>query len=230
MSTETKRYEFHPFADLFPILDKDSVGFKALIEDIKANRQHEPVLLYEGKILDGRNRYNACQHLGRDVLTRDYMGTDPIGYVLSINLHRRHLNTSQRAMVAARLANLKDGANQHSEGTSIEVAAKLLNVGRASVERAKQVLAKGDPSLIEEVEQGQTSVTAAAAAAPEPEGTAEPDPQSPNPAKVYNITTKLIAALNELKEYDTDTAIGAASHMVRRLQDAGFLEQKKKVA
>jgi hypothetical protein len=63
-----KTYEFHPFADLFPMLDKDSVGFKALIEDIKANRQYEPVVLLEGKILDGRNRYNGCQHLGRDAI------------------------------------------------------------------------------------------------------------------------------------------------------------------
>src|SRR6516162_2438219 len=171
-----RTYEFHHYADLFPMLDKDSVGFKALIEDIKAHRQHEPVWLLDGKILDGRNRYNACQHLGRDVVTRDYIGTDPIGFVLSINLHRRHLNTSQRAMVAAKLANLTAGDNQHSEGTSIEVASKLLNVGRASIERARQVLKKGDPSLIEEVETGQTSVTAAAAAA---EGNNQPDPPTP---------------------------------------------------
>jgi hypothetical protein len=214
------------------MLDKDSIGFKALIEDIKVNRQYEPVLLYEGKILDGRNRYNACQHLGKDVLTRDYTGTDPIGFVLSVNLHRRHLNTSQRAMVAAKLANLQGGANQHSEGTSIEVASKLLNVGRASVERARQVLAKGDPSLIEEVETGQTSVTAAAAAA---EGNNQPDPPTPepikpDPAKVYKIINGLIAALTELKEYDADTAIAAAGVVVRLLRDAGFIEQKKKSA
>src|SRR5262245_27572642 len=91
-----KVYDFHPIADVFPMLDKESVGFKALVEDIRANRQYEPVILYEGKILDGRNRYNACQLLGRDVVTREYAGTDPIGSVLSINLHRRHLNTSQR--------------------------------------------------------------------------------------------------------------------------------------
>jgi len=225
-----KTYEFHPYADLFPMLDKDSVGFKALIEDIKTNRQHEPVWLH-GKILDGRNRYNACQHLGKDVLTRDYTGTDPIGFVLSINLHRRHLNTSQRAMVAAKLANLEAGANQHSEGISIEVASKLLNVGRASIERARQVLAKGDPSLIEEVETGQTSVAAAAAAPPE--GNNPPggnDPTNPDPAKVYKAIKGLIAELTELKGYDADAAIAAAGIVVRQLRDAGFLEQKKKVA
>src|SRR5262245_32425579 len=83
-----RKYEFHPLADLFPMLLEDSNGFKALIEDIKANRQHEPVWLLDGKILDGRNRYNVCQHLGIDVQTRDYIGADPIGFVLSINLLR----------------------------------------------------------------------------------------------------------------------------------------------
>jgi hypothetical protein len=232
MTDETKKvpqkYEFHPIANLFPMLDKESPGFKALVEDIKANRQYEPVILLDGKLLDGRNRYNACQQLEKDVVTRDYVGSDPIGFVLSVNLHRRHLNTSQRAMVAAKLTNLELGANQHSEGTSIEVAAKLLNVGRASVERAKQVLAKGDPSLIEEVEQGETTVTDAAATATgtgaEPE---QPDEDKGNPAKAYNITTKLIAELKELKDYDAATAIAAAASAVRRLRDAGFLEQKK---
>jgi hypothetical protein len=148
---EPRKWEFHPLADLFPLLDAESVGFKALIEDIKANKQHDPIILFDGRILDGRNRYNACQHLGIDVQTRDFVGRDPVGFVLSVNLHRRHLNTRQRADVAAKLANLPLGANQHAEGTSIEVAAKLLNVSRASVERARQVLAKGDPSDIEVV-------------------------------------------------------------------------------
>jgi ParB-like chromosome segregation protein Spo0J len=220
VATEPKvarTYEFHPFADLFPMLDKDSVGFKALIEDIKANRQHEPVLLYEGKILDGRNRYNACQHLGKDVLTRDYTGSDPIGFVLSINLHRRHLNTSQRAMVAAKLANLKDGANQHSEGTSIEVASKLLNVGRASIERARQVLARGDPSLIEEVEQGTTTVTAAAAPATGSKGGGKGGGKGTEKAsdKYDKAETKLIEKLQDLKPTEAEAA---ATETIKKLR------------
>jgi ParB-like chromosome segregation protein Spo0J len=230
MTEETKApkaYEFHPYADLFPPLDKDSIGFKALTEDIRAHRQYEPVILFEGKILDGRNRYRACQHLGRDVVTRDYVGTDPIGFVLSVNLHRRHLNTSQRAMVAAKLTSLEKGANQHSEGTSIEVASKLLNVGRASIERARQVLAHGDPSLIEEVEQGKTSVTDAAKKPEEPEDPKEPQaPKKPDPAKVFSIINKFMAALKELKDHDADTAMVAATIVVQQLQDGGFLKKK----
>ena len=159
-----KKYDFHPLADLFPMLDDKSAAFEALVDDIRERKQQEPVWLYEGKILDGRNRYQACQRLGREIQVRDYAGDDPIGFVLSANLHRRHLDESQRAMVAGKLSKLELGANQHTkgEGVSIETASKLLNVGRASVNRALKVLKAGDPELVAAVEQGKKSVSAAA--------------------------------------------------------------------
>jgi ParB-like chromosome segregation protein Spo0J len=159
-----KKYDFHPLADLFPMLEDKSAAFEALVDDIRERRQQEPVWLYEGKILDGRNRYLACQKLGREIQVKDYAGDDPIGFVLSANLHRRHLNESQRAMVAAKLTSLAVGANQHTkgQGTSIDVASKLLNVGRASIDRARKVLATCDPKLVAAVEQGNVSVSAAA--------------------------------------------------------------------
>ena len=109
----TKLLEPHPFADVFPILEGDA--FQALEKDIEARGQQEPIWVYEGKILDGRNRYRACQRLGREPKVQDYVGDDPIGFVLSANLHRRHLNEGQRAMVAANLSNLVLGANQHTK-------------------------------------------------------------------------------------------------------------------
>src|SRR5262249_39991766 len=86
----------------------------------------------------------------------------PISYVISRNLRRRHLDESQRAMVAAKLATLQLGDNQHSEGPSIEEASRLLNVGHASVERAKTVQRAGAPELVQRVERGAISVSAAA--------------------------------------------------------------------
>src|SRR5262245_14707708 len=159
-----KKYDFHPLADLFPMLEDKSAAFEALADDIRERRQQEPVWLYEGKIIDGRNRYLACQRLGREIQVKDFTGDDPIGFVLGANLHRRHLDESQRAMVAAKLTSLEVGANQHTkgQGTSIDVASKLLNVGRASIDRARKVLATGDPSVIAAVEQGNVSVSAAA--------------------------------------------------------------------
>jgi ParB-like chromosome segregation protein Spo0J len=156
-----RRYEVHPIADIFPLLEGPAM--EALVDDIRERSQQEPIWLYEGKIIDGRNRYLACQKLGREVRTKDFTGEDPIGFVLGANLHRRHLSESQRAMVAAKLSSLGVGANQHTkEGTSIDVASNLLNVGRASIDRARKVLASGDPALVTAVEQNKVSVSAAA--------------------------------------------------------------------
>jgi hypothetical protein len=178
------------------MLDKDSVGFKALVADIEANGLQEQLTMFEGKVLDGRNRLQALKELGAVELRahhlRDYRGDDPIGYVLSINLHRRHLNESQRAMVAGKLTNLGVGANQHTkgEGTSIDVASKLLNVGRASIDRAKVVLAKGDPSLIEAVEQGTVSVSSAATQAKQQEQELSSQTEQKQSTTTRQTTTK----------------------------------------
>jgi hypothetical protein len=84
----------HQLADIFPLMEGDE--FDALVEDIKANWLREPITLYEDKILDGRNRYRAVIKAGlqyrlKDENFRPYTGSDPLGLVVSANLHRRHL-------------------------------------------------------------------------------------------------------------------------------------------
>ncbi len=89
----------HPAADLFPLMTEEELV--ALTADIEAHGQRDPVMVYEGQILDGRNRYAACRRLGIPPLTRRWDGAgSPIDYVLSTNLHRRHLSASQKAAIA----------------------------------------------------------------------------------------------------------------------------------
>jgi hypothetical protein len=93
-------------------------------------------------------------------------GVDPVDYVVSQNLHRRQLSTEQRAMVAAKIANLGPGRPSKENGSddpiSLEDAAQRLQVGRATVSRAKQVIEHGSPELVAAVERGEIPVTFAA--------------------------------------------------------------------
>jgi len=155
---------------MFPALDDGA--FCKLVEDIRVNGLLEPITLFEGKILDGVNRYHACLETGIEPLLKDYEGTDPLGFVISMNLRRRHLNETQRAMVAAKIATMRQGARTDLspiDERSQENAATLLNVSKRSVERAAKVLNRGTPELIEKVDGGEVSVSAAAAVADLPE-------------------------------------------------------------
>lgn len=158
--------DFHPLADLFPLLaDAD---FDRLVDDIRSHGVREPICRHkDGRIIDGRNRWLACRQLGIECPERTFAGDDEaiLPFVVSMNLHRRHLDASQRAMVAARLATLGEGRPSKTppnDGVSAERAAVLLNVGERSVERARVVLRHGDPELTELVDQGEISVSAAA--------------------------------------------------------------------
>lgn len=152
--------KWHPYAELFPWIE--GKAFEEFKEDIRQRGIIEPIVMFEGMLLDGRNRYMAARDLGIEYPVIDYRGSDALGFVLSRNLARRHLTESQRAMVAARLSKLPVGGNQHSEGPSIEEASRMLNVGHASVERAKVVQQQGEAGLPEAVDAGRISVSAAA--------------------------------------------------------------------
>lgn len=176
----TINYRIHPIADLFPYIE--GAAFREFVEDIRANGQREPVVLDgEGRLLDGRNRARACQALGIDVKETRYDGDDVEAWIISHNIHRRHLTTSQRAMVAGKLATLKHGSNQHGKkvegcfqpstltdakrhesAPSIMDAAQKLSVGRESVKYARTVIESGDEALIKAVEAGEVSVAKAA--------------------------------------------------------------------
>ena len=88
---------------------------------------------------------------GAEVVTREYTGTDPIGFVLSANLHRRHLDESQRAWLGGGLTALELGANQHTKGQGSSISRSLKTPQRRPclIERAREVLKSGDtPNLI----------------------------------------------------------------------------------
>jgi ParB-like chromosome segregation protein Spo0J len=93
----------HQLADTFPPMQDEELY--ELVADIKANGLHEPVTLFEGKILDGRNRFRACREAGIEVRTEPFEGTeeDARAFVVSKNLHRRHLTAEQKRALIAQL-------------------------------------------------------------------------------------------------------------------------------
>lgn len=161
----TVEYNVHPYADLWPLLPDGEL--QMLAHDIRTHGLREPIWLHpDGRIVDGRNRYRACALAGVEPATRTYGGTEEglLAFLISLNMARRHMDESQRAMVAAKIAALPRGTNQHAsiEAPSQEDAARLLNVGRASVQRARKVAEEAAPQLREAVEAGRVSVSAAA--------------------------------------------------------------------
>lgn len=159
---------FHECSTIFPVLAKAEL--KALAKDIKANGLQQPIVMYQGKILDGRNRYIACKSIGVRPKFETYHGNEPLAYVISLNLHRRHLTESQRALVASNIANMPKGVNQHTPiGVSTQAdAAKAMNVSVNSVQRAAVVRDKGSAALIKAVETGKMSVSLASEIATKP--------------------------------------------------------------
>ena len=91
----------HPIADVWPMMDEAKIA--ELADDIRKNGQLVPVWLYEGKILDGRNRWAACKIAGIEPKTKEYIGDEPTGFAVSLNDRRRHMNKGSLAAVAAEL-------------------------------------------------------------------------------------------------------------------------------
>src|SRR5713101_3766846 len=162
----------------------DGKELDELTEDIRQHGLRHPIVVVDEQILDGRNRLRACEAAGVLPDFQDWDGTgDPVAYVISVNLRRRHLSESQRAMVAARAKKIFESsarerqrvggrtklpANLPEAGESRAKAAALLNVSARSVENAARVLRDGVPELARAVEEGKIAVSTAATIAEAP--------------------------------------------------------------
>ena len=180
---------FHPVATIFPLINGED--FDSLVEDVRANGLREPIWLHEdGRIIDGRNRWRACEMVCIVPKMRTWIGKGSlVEFVLSLNLHRRHLTTSQRACVAVDLLPLLEAeakARQEEtsknaprdengrvcpvvafspppdKGKSREKAAKAAHVGSQYVSAAKKLKAE-DPDVFERVRAGEINLSQAKA-------------------------------------------------------------------
>lgn len=114
----------HPAAELFPLMQGDE--FDALVADIREHGQRTPIVMYQGLVLDGRNRLRACEEIGAVPITSEWDGQgSAVALVISLNARRRHLNASQLAVVAAQAVPMFEEENRkrQAEGKSSDGAA-----------------------------------------------------------------------------------------------------------
>ena len=176
--------EIHPVALIMPQMNDEE--FRMFKEDISGNGLIEPVVLFQGKVLDGRNRYNACWELGIEVFARTWEGgMDPVEYVVSKNIHRRQLTPAQRATAAAKAIGYHAGEakkkqqaaggdtrnkaeltavsepvhepeNKHTRADT--QAGKLFDVSGRSVAGAKYILDHGTEDEKQALESGKSPI------------------------------------------------------------------------
>lgn len=139
-----RSYEQHPLAlQLVPGTMPDE-EFEAFCADISKRGQRVPAVEFEGKILDGWHRYKACRLLGIELETKPYDGDDAAGFVIALNVLRRKLGTTQRALAGAKL-NLEYGISQ-------DEASKRVGVSKVHINLVVQTLRSNNARLIKMLE------------------------------------------------------------------------------
>jgi hypothetical protein len=140
-----------------------AADIKELADDIKQRGLQNPITLFEGKILDGRHRYEACAIADVPPKWIPYKGDDPLGFVIAQNLKRRHLTPSQKAMVAASIENMPHGRSEKKDANlhlTRATVADSLDISPRTVATASKILDES-PKLAAAVRDGKMTVHAA---------------------------------------------------------------------
>lgn len=202
--------EFHEAANIFPL---DEAHLNDLAEDIKTFGLQVPIETLDGKIIDGRRRYLACQKAEVEPEYKSVKVTDPIAHVISLNKHRRHLTPGQLSMVGARVRKWYDdeakkrqqegqergrkaqkGIKENlpetaSAGQARDQAGKAIGVSGKSIDYATKVLNDAIPEVVQAVDEGRMAVSTAAILASEPEEVQRQEATSPKRQRRYESTS-----------------------------------------
>ena len=152
----------HELANLFPMFG--AVEFQALCDDIAKNGQLEDIIMKDGRIVDGRNRYAACKALGIEPRTVE-LRIDMLSSIIGNNVRRRNMSKQQLAIVGAKLSILSEERPElfaQNRAISLEEAGELLGVSRAYVQHANKVCTKAVPRVVALVESGKLPLNKAA--------------------------------------------------------------------
>lgn len=150
------QYEDHPLAASYPLLDEPELNI--LAEDIKAYGLRNPVVLHQGKILDGRNRYRACQLVN---VIPDFKhlkeGDNPLFFVHSVNGKGRKITQSQVALAEVLSVKIWDEMPESEKTGEHQAGVANWDVSRTMVSKARKVL-KEAPESVPDIQSGKTSL------------------------------------------------------------------------
>jgi AraC-like DNA-binding protein len=135
-----KKLEYHELAQMLPLMNEPDCN--ELAANMKEVGQQVPIVLFEGKILDGRNRYRACEKLGIEPRIAHYNKDQARDYVISQNLYRRHYSRFEKNGLLMRLI-----AKQESLDMTNKEVAQTAGVSKRTVQRAKRKTVPKPPVL-----------------------------------------------------------------------------------
>ena len=200
----------HPLSAAFPSMPEQEL--QALALDIEKHGQREPGVMFEGKVLDGWHRYLACQAANVEFISVPFLGTDPVAFVISRNLHRRHMTASQRAAAVVAATNWHpDGrlpANREP-GARLSTNAEMAKTAEVSERTIKDAKAAHEAGLGDAVKDGMVSAKEAAAIA-KGKTPAAPMPKvistDPKFERLYEEVKAKLVEVTEQRDELADTA------------------------
>lgn len=236
MTTTPKlpRFELHPLCAMYAPIEGQE--FEDLCDDIKRNGLRAMIVLHQGKILDGQNRYRACHATETSITTWDYNGSDPAGFVRSVNDRRRHETAAQRAM---RESMRMEWAQKHTPESQVIVsqAERATSAGVSErTQRDADAVAAASPALAKKVAAGKITLPEAVAKVRHPRQPAtlpvqQEQPDSPDQAEIMGEQEKLIAQqqaeIASLSETDRGVELVKVNEMLRhavREKDAEIMK------
>ncbi|MCP6719031.1 MAG: ParB N-terminal domain-containing protein [Patescibacteria group bacterium] len=156
--SKAKTYLFHEVSSYLPLLEGED--FDALVEDIKQFGQIEPAILFEGRIIDGRNRYRACKKLSITLKTREWKpsgatGITPLQFVISENIMRRHLTIAQRSEVGLLLLEEEEKLAKERKVKIGEEMGKVIGKGQKIEKGQAETLTKKIDEIKEVMGEGR---------------------------------------------------------------------------
>ena len=198
--------EYHPYSEIWPLIEGSE--FDKLKADIRANGLAVPLITYQGKLLDGRNRERACAATGiapRYVEATVADDRAALKLVWSLNDQRRHMTVSDRAFAAEQMANIILGHNRYqgrvdvsidtptpSMTVSIAQAAEISGVSRGSINRVRVIRDHGTPEQIEQARAGTVGLSTMAEIVRPVRNPRTPRAAAPEPARPPRSTPRLV--------------------------------------